>query len=181
MTQNVELHGNPMLKGKGFWRNFPEPDRIVAIEDALCIINPYPNDYKLFICVIDKFKASPRNAIELAFEQLSSRFDHFLMRLHNSNNTQRGIIIFDKTTYESTIQNLATDFRTIGHTWGVLRNLAEVPLFIDSKASRIIQMADLIAYSAFQHYERGNSHYFSIIKNLIDSEGGIQHGLYELI
>ena len=60
------------------------------------------------------------------------------MRLHKANDTQRGIIIFDKATYKSTIQNLATDFRTIGHEWGVVRNLSEVPLFLDSKASRLV-------------------------------------------
>lgn len=56
-------------------------------------------------------------------------------------------MIFDKSTYEETIQNLATDFRTVGHQWNVIANLAEVPLFLDSKASRLIQLADLVAYA----------------------------------
>lgn len=119
------------------------------------------------------------NPIELAFEQIASRFDHFLMRLHKTGDSQRGIIIFDKSTYESTIQSLATDFRTVGHTWGVLRNLAEVPLFLDSKASRLIQLADLIAYAAFRKYEKGDGEFFALVEPRLDSEGGVVHGLYE--
>lgn len=87
-------------------------------------------------------------------------------------------MIFDKSTYETTIQALASDFRTIGHKWGVLRNYAEVPLFLDSKASRLIQLADLIAYSVFLMYERGDDTFFSIIKNRFDAEGGVVHGLH---
>lgn len=177
---SVELHGNPMFAGRGFWRQFPKNDRIAAIKDALSILSVSHPSNRVFGCAINKAVASPRNPVELSFEQLSSRFDHFLMRLHRNGDTQRGIIIFDKSTYESTIQNLATDFRTIGHSWGVLRNLAEVPLFLDSKASRLIQLADLVAYSIFKKYEKGDGQFFSILENRIDSEGGIRHGFYEL-
>ncbi len=107
------------------------------------------------------------------------RFDKYLMRLHRANNTQRGLIIFDKSTYETTIQSLAADFRTIGHSLGIIRNFAEVPLFMDSKASRLIQLADIIAYAIFRHFEKADSRYYSIIESAFDSEGGVVHGLYE--
>jgi len=178
---SVELHGNAMLAGRKFWRQFRKSDRETAIKDALKILASSHNSNRVFICVIKKALASPRDPVELAFEQLSSRFDHFLMRLHKNGDTQRGIIIFDKSTYESTIQNLATDFRTIGHSWGVIRNLAEVPLFLDSRASRLIQLADLIAYAAFKKYEKADDQFYSIIESRLDQEGGITHGLFELV
>jgi len=178
---SVELHGNPMFGGKGIWRQYPKADRIAVIKECLNVFALSHKSNKFFACVIKKTLASPRDPVELAFEQLPSRFDHYLMRLHKSGDTHRGIIIFDKSTYETTIQNLATNFRTIGHTWGVLRNLAEVPLFLDSKASRLIQLADLLAYSVFKKYEQNDDQFFSIISNRLDTEGGIIHGLYELI
>lgn len=178
---SVELHGNPMLAGRNFWRRFPKEERDKAIKDALAILAASHNSNKVFVCVIKKSLASPRDPVELAFEQLSSRFDHFLMRLHKNGDTHRGIIIFDKSTYETTIQNLATDFRTIGHSWGVLRNLSEVPLFLDSHASRLIQLADLVAYAAFKKYEKYDNQYFSIVEGRLDQEGGVIHGLFELI
>ncbi|WP_302850064.1 DUF3800 domain-containing protein [Sphaerospermopsis torques-reginae] len=100
------------------------------------------------------------------------------MRLHKHKNTQRGIIIFDKSTYETTIQSLAIDFRTIGYQWGVIRNFAEVPLFLDSKASRLIQLADIIAYYIFRYFEKGDNTFYSIIEPRFDAEGGIVHGLH---
>ncbi|WP_235006733.1 DUF3800 domain-containing protein [Calothrix rhizosoleniae] len=87
-------------------------------------------------------------------------------------------LIFDKSTYESTIQGLATDFRTSGHSWGKLMNFSEVPLFLDSRASRLIQLADIIAYSIFRYFEQEDDRFFSIIESRFDSEGGITHGLH---
>jgi hypothetical protein len=175
---DVELHGNPMNTGKGIFRRFTKANRIEAIEDALKIfLRSHPSN-RLFACVVRKIKVSPSDPVEFAFEQLSSRFDHYLARLHKAGDPQRGLILFDKSTYETTLQALATDFRTIGHKWGIIRNFSEVPLFLDSKASRLIQLADLIAYVIFRYYESGDDRFFSIIKNRFDSEGGIMHGLY---
>ncbi len=175
---SVELHGNPMHSGKGIFRQFPKEERTLAIEDALKVFLASHPSNRLFASVVNKASVSPLDPVEYAFEQLASRFDHYLTRLHKSGNTQRGVILFDKSTYETTLQALATDFRTIGHSWGVLRNLSEVPLFMDSKASRLIQLADLIAYAIFRHYERGDGDLFSIIQHRFDAEGGIVHGLH---
>lgn len=175
---SVELHGNPMHSGKGIFRRFPKADRIAAIEDALKIfLGSHPSN-RLFACVVKKAIVSPADPVEFAFEQLASRFDHYLARLHKHGDSQRGIILFDKSTYETTLQSLATDFRTIGHNWGIIRNFSEVPLFLDSKASRLIQLADLVAYAIFRKFESNDDQYFSIIKNRFDAEGGIVHGFY---
>jgi Protein of unknown function (DUF3800) len=177
---SVELHGSPMFAGRGKWRSYPKEERMQAIEDALQIfLQSHPSN-RLFASVIKKTAVSPKDPVEVAFEQLASRFDKYLMRLHRNGDTHRGIIIFDKSTYETTIQSLATDFRTIGYTWGVIRNFSEVPLFLDSKASRLIQLADLVAYATFRYFEKGDNRFFPIIESRFDSEGGISHGLHIL-
>jgi hypothetical protein len=81
--------------------------------------------------------------MEVAFEHIASRFDRMLGRLYKGGDTQRGLIVLDKSTYETSLQGLATTFRTKGHQWGQLHNLSEVPLFVDSKATRMVQFADL--------------------------------------
>jgi hypothetical protein len=169
---SVELHGSPMLSGRGKWRSYSKNDREKAIEDILQVfLQSHPSN-RLFASVIKKTLVSPKDPVEVAFEQLASRFDRYLIRLHKNDNTQRGIIIFDKS--------LATDFRTIGYSWGVIRNFSEVPLFLDSKASRLIQLADILAYAIFRNFEKGDSRFFSIIQQRFDSEGGIVHGLHIL-
>lgn len=174
----VELHGAPMLKGSGFWRRYSRADRIAAMSDALTVLASSHNSNRVFGVVVRKADIEPAEPTAYAFEQLVSRFDHYLMRLHKGGDTQRGLILFDKTTQENAIQNLARDFKFNGHSWGYPRNLAEVPVFLDSKASRLIQLADLVAYAAFQKFERGNSAFFDIFAHRFDSVGGRVHGLH---
>ncbi|CAG5069343.1 hypothetical protein DYBT9623_02079 [Dyadobacter sp. CECT 9623] len=176
---DVELHGSPMMGGRGIWQPFTKADRIKAIEDALhALAKSHPSN-RIFACVVNKAKVSPFDPVEIAFEQVSSRFDHYLARLHKNGDPQRGIIIFDKSTYETALQGLTTNFRTLGHRWGLLRNLSEVPLFLNSKASRLIQLADLVSYAIFRHYERGDDQFFKIIADRFDQEAGVRHGLCE--
>jgi len=176
---SIELHGSHMHSGKGIWRAFPKEVRIAAIKEALMVLARSHVSNRIFACIIDKPLLISKGPVDAAFEQLSSRFDHYLARLHKSGEAQRGLIIFDKSIYETSIQSLATDFRTAGHDWGVLRNLSEVPLFLDSKASRLIQLADLVAYSIFRSYEQGDHQFFALIKKKIDTANGKEHGLCE--
>lgn len=114
---SVELHGNEMLAGRKIWRRYPKADREQAIKDVLQVFVGSHPDNRLFASVIKKSSVSPRDPVEVAFEQIANRFDRYLTRLHKAGDTHRGLIVFDKSTYETTIQSLATDFRTIGHTW----------------------------------------------------------------
>jgi hypothetical protein len=75
---------------------------------------------------------------------------------------------------------LAIDFKTIGHTWGVLKNLAEVPLFLDSTASRLVQLADIIAYSLYRKFEKNDERFSSIIEGRFDQYAGVMHGFHLL-
>jgi hypothetical protein len=118
--------------------------------------------------------------MEIAFEDLCSRFDLFLKRVHATGDRQRGLIILDKSSYETSLQNMAKNFRSFGTRWNVIRNLADTPVFIDSKASRLVQLADHIAYAVFRRYEVSDASYFDIIANRFDEEDGRIHGLVHL-
>jgi len=65
----------------------------------------------------------------------------------------------------------------VGTQWGVLRNLADTPLFVDSRASRLVQIADHVAYSVFRRYNTGDAQYFDIIASRFDEADGVIHGL----
>ena len=176
----VELHGSPMRSGSHGWRDFPRADREQAIHDAMQIVaKQYPRQVRLFAAVLEKARFSGQDIAQVAFEQLSSRFDQFLGRLYRQNrNAQRGLILFDESSTEKRIQTLAREFKYTGHQFGVTRNYAEVPVFIDSKASRLIQLADLVAYALYRNFEQNDATYYNIISHCFDSEGGVVHGLY---
>ena len=165
-----------MRTGTKRWRHVPLSDRERAIKDALQVVVSKP--CRIFAAVLEKSKFSGQDITQVAFEQISSRFDQYLGRLHRQGDTQRGLILFDKCSVERSIQTMAREFKITGHTFGRLRNLAEVPVFVDSEASRLIQLADLVAYALFRHHEFNDSVFYDVIRNSFDSDGGVVHGLY---
>lgn len=178
---SVELHGSPMRSGRDGWKNFPLDDRLQAIKDSLRlgIQNYYPKGVRLFGAVVKKSSLSGVDPVEHAFEQLSSRFDLFLKRIYAKHQeAQRGIILFDKSSTEQRIQTLSREFKYSGHAWGKTKNFAEVPVFLDSKASRLIQLADLVAFALYRFHEHSDNSFYDIIKYCFDKEGGVEHGLY---
>jgi hypothetical protein len=177
---DIELHGSPMYNGRdGVWRSVrSRPQREKMIKDALAVFAP-ASSVRLFAVVIDKEAVSPEDPIQLAFEELFNRFNLFLQRLNNRNSreSQRGLIVMDESKHERPLQALARHFRVNGGRWGRFRNLAEVPLFVDSRASRLVQLADLVAYATWRKYEHSDGRFFDPIISKFDADGGVLHGL----
>jgi hypothetical protein len=55
---------------------------------------------------------------------------------------------------------------------------AEVSVLLDSKSSRLIQLADLVAFAVFRFYEYNDYSFYLIISKCFDAEGGVTHGLH---
>lgn len=175
--RSLEFHGSHMIPGKGFWRSIPKLDRRKHLRHALAAARALKGNWALFGVVVDKESVSPEDPVELAFEQLCSRFDAFLKREFRRGNKQRGLMILDKSTRETRLQSLAVEFKDVGHRWGVMHSVADVPLFVDSQATRAIQYADLVSYALWQKFERGDDEFFRVIDDAFDTEGGVVHGL----
>jgi len=45
-------------------------------------------------------------------------------------------------------------------------------------ASRLIQLADLVAYALYRFYAHNDSAFYDEIKHCFDSEGESEHGLF---
>lgn len=172
----LEFRGSDIFGGRRHWRGIDRSKRLLAYEDILRQLANH-RDVRLFGAAVHKGARSPEDAVEYAFEQLCNRFDRFLGRMHKNGNTQRGLIILDESANETTLQRLSRDFRDVGHRWGKLHNIAEVPLFVDSRATRMVQLADLIAYALRQYYEKNEPRYFDLISGSFDREGDVCHGL----
>lgn len=176
----IELHGSPMYSGRGStWQRIRDrSQRERMINTALAVLLPAAS-VRLFAVAIDKVAVAPEDPIQLAFEELCNRFNLFLQRMNNRNprDTQRGLIVMDETKHEKPLQALARDFRINGGRWGHFRNLAEVPFFVDSRASRLVQVADLVAYATWRRYEYSDGRFFDPITGKFDADGGVLHGL----
>ena len=176
----IELHGSAMYNGRdGVWRTVRHrPARENMIRTALDTLQGHAS-IRLFAIAIDKVAVSPRDPIEMAFEEICNRFNLFLTRTNDrrGNEDQRGLIVMDESKHEKPLQKLARKFRIDGARWGHFKKLTEVPLFVDSRASRMIQLADLVAWSTFRRYEFQDGRFFDPLTGLFDASGGVIHGL----
>lgn len=179
---SVEFHASEVFGGRRApWSGLDRAGRIIVLQEMLSVL---ANDrFGAFAYAVAVHKPSYPNddPVKLAFEELCNRFDLQLKTQNNqveSKERQRGLIILDKSTYETTLQGLSRDFRKTGTRWGVTRNLADVPMFVDSKASRLVQLADHIAYSVFRFYEANDATYLNVVQSKFyaDMATGKLHG-----
>ena len=172
-----------MLQGKHSpWKSIKRSRRIDMMKEALSVLTGAARTAVAFGIVVDKQSISPTDPVEYAFEEICNRFNRFLSRNFKSRggrneDKQKGLVVMDESQYEQPLQALARDFRVSGTRWGELRNMAEVPLFVDSRASRLVQLADLLAFALWRKYEKSDSTFFDPIVSRFDANGGVIHGL----
>jgi hypothetical protein len=177
----VELHATDIYSGRSKpWSAIREKAvREGLIHSVLDIITAKSASFRLFAVAIDKKQVDPEDPLELAFEEICNRFNLFLQRNHNRrNDNQKGLIVMDNNKHELPLQNLARNFRLNGARWGKFRYLSEVPFFVDSRATRLIQIADLVAWATWRRYEHEDGRFFEKLIPRFDTEGGVIHGLY---
>ena len=174
----VEFHASEIYARRSQpWKGMTQSEARGAIKSVLQVLAKSFDSARAFACVVHKASFPNRDPMEIAFEELCNRFDLYLGRLRAAGDTQRGLLILDDSTYETTLQRMAVRFRTLGTKWGTVKFLADTPLFVDSQASRVIQLADHLAYSVFRRYEAGDTQYMDQIANKFDADDGVIHGL----
>jgi hypothetical protein len=178
--KQIEFHASEIFSGKSTpWDFYKKKEqRIDIIKNVLSILSKANSTVVSFACAVHKASYPADDPVITAFEDLSSRFDYFLQRISPGDNGQRGIMILDKTSYEAGLQSLTSSIRASGNRWGnQLRSIVEIPLFVDSRACRVVQLADHIAYSVFRRYNANDLTYFNTIDSKFDVNDGIIHGL----
>lgn len=174
-SRDVEFHATDIFGGRNApWDKIKEkPDRAKILQKVLRVLDRSYESVVVFACAIHKESSSGMNPLHLAYEQLSSRFDMFLARKKD-----RGLIVLDKSSHEINIQDKAKSIRRDGNQWGKYdSSIIEVPMFVDSKSSRIIQLADHIAYAVFRRYNSDDLNYFKCIEGRFDQRDGKIFGL----
>jgi hypothetical protein len=115
---------------------------------------------------------------ERALNELCRRFDIFLQRqLERTGQQQYGMLIFDESQLQTETRKLMYSYRTGQHEWVTTGRIAGVPFFADSRATRLLQAADYVAYSLYRRYEQGDISFFDRISQAFYSDGTVIHGL----
>ncbi len=177
--EKVEFHAQAITAhAEAPWHSIASETRTQILNGLCDIISATRENVVLFAVAVER--AQHANPAERAFEEISNRFDLFLRRLHAQGHSNRGLIIFDESRYERTIQSLMSAYRQTGTRWGTIKSFADVPFFADSKSTRLLQLADLVAYAVFRRYERSNTWLFDKLISKFDVERGVIHGLVHL-
>jgi hypothetical protein len=173
---DVEFHAAEIFSGRTFpWIDRSKSEKISIIQNVLHVLDKAYSKAALFACAVHKSSFPSEDSVLMAYEQVSNSFNYYIQRWDSS---QRGLIILDNSSHESGLQTLTLDIRKKGNRWGnQLRQLAEVPLFVDSRPCRIIQLADHIAYAVFRRYNANDLTYFNTIESRFDQHEGVVSGL----
>jgi len=176
--EDVEFHASTIFSRRAEpWKNLTIDEARGVLKSVLNVVATSYDTARLFACAIHKKSFPHQDPVVLAFEDLCQRFDYFLMRRRQQGDQQRGLLVLDKTTRETSLQKLSREFRKAGTRWGSLKNIADTPFFVDSRASRLVQIADHVAYAVFRRYNSGDAQYLDIIASRFDEADGVIHGL----
>lgn len=134
----------------------------------------------LFAVAVDRASFDRIDPVERAYEELFLRVDGYLGRLHTAGESHRSIAISDETRLEARLQQLMQAWRTTHGRVKRLAAFAEVPLFADSKATRLLQLADFVAHWTYRYYEASDASVFNVLSSRFDSDKGKLHGLVHL-
>jgi hypothetical protein len=139
---------------------------------------------RLFAECIDKISYDPKrstNSIsEQALEQIVSRFEAFLSFRSQTEKNLFGMLIHDNNqTVAQRHTNLMKQFHKTGTLWLKIPHIIETPLFVDSKLTSMVQLADLCAYSIRRYLENNEDTLFELIIQRADTKNnkrvGVRH------
>jgi len=181
----IEFHASAIRNGKGEpWESMERKDRENVLTRAYEKIAATADNIVIFAVVMEKASFAGIDPVTKTCEELAGHFDAFLEYLEtrpgSQNDKERGLMVFDESNHEKTLHALIEQYRNTGASFGRVRHLAEIPMFTDSRLTRMLQIADLIAYAAFRRYEHGDSKYLDIILHKFHQSGGKLHSLMHL-
>ncbi|MBC7220394.1 DUF3800 domain-containing protein [Candidatus Bipolaricaulota bacterium] len=179
----MRFHAADMRSGSKEWRQVPGSTR----EALLCGIGQvllriatqrHPGLVTLGAAIEKSDSLHGESAVQRATEEICRRFDIFLMRRRNeAHDTQRGLIVFSKGRFDARVMLWVRAFRELGTTWGVLRNLADIPYIAEMAESRLLQAADFVSHAVFRLYERRDPTLIRYLLPAFCEKDGTLHGL----
>jgi len=137
---------------------------------------------RIFAECVDKVHFDParrvRTVDEQAFEQIVSRFEHFLRATSTADNKNYGLLIHDNNeTVAHRHTTLMKRFHQAGTLWTNVNHIIETPLFVDSALTSMVQIADLAAYALRRYLENGEEELFELIFERADKRQGAVVGV----
>src|SRR2546430_12899163 len=124
---DVEFHATALTAHRTEpWHGMTSAARYKVLDDVYGVIANARESAALCAVALHKSSFSAEDPVSLCFEDLCSRFDLLLKRLHAQGHTQRGLMILDKSKYESRLQSLLGQYRRAGTRFRPCVNFPDV-------------------------------------------------------
>jgi hypothetical protein len=159
VADKVELHGSPMRAGAGEWRNIPEKKRHGLYHALLRKLETWEHKdtrsrIEPFVVIMDRDHS--QSPTETTYGELLYAFDRVLRDHRKTGDPHNGVLIADESRYERTLQawvELARASKSRpSQDYRRLYALAETPFFVNSRLTRLMQLADLVAHAFYRAY-----------------------------
>lgn len=155
----IEIHGSPMRRGRGDWSAIGVAKRHALAHALLGLVANWQHEgsssaVEPFAVVIDRNHS--QSAMETAYGELLFSFDKYLRQGRRLGEPHNGILVADRCTYERAlaawVEVARGRYRRPQQDARRLYALAETPFFVDSRTTRLMQLADLVAHAMFRAY-----------------------------
>ena len=180
---SVEFHASAIFTGKQKpWDSLKRQDeRRGVLTEVLGVLNAADAPACALGCAVHKASFTGKDPMEMAFTELCGWFDGFLKARHQRTGfDEKGIIFLDESTYETSLRQIARDFRRSGLTTDNGRYIVDGPHFVKSNMTRCVQIADHVAYAVFRYFNARDSNYLNVVLNRFQSDGRVMEGLRHL-
>lgn len=173
----LEFHTCDIHSGSKRFRRMSEENRLAYLDQAYDVVEsaPFPALVAFVTAIHITAVTDPTQALRACLEDISVRFNLFLIREFKAGYPNKGLMIIDKSGRDKQLLELMAGFRrsgtNLGSTHGYLGNIVDVPHFADSSCTRMLQLADLVAYSAHRYLNRGDDRYLNKVWSRIDTIG----------
>ncbi len=181
----MELHAGHMRVGRRSWSRIPRDIRHQITEDIVRLIvgqsGADENPVTLVVVVADQSSDSSSGLYDRSYRALFGICESLIQAGRSESPI---LAIADKTRQEPLIQALVnpalSDLTVDSSSRAPYSSLLEPPLFIDSRMTRLVQLADFAAHWLYRAYEHHDNSILDQILPAFDRSGGNMVSLVHL-
>lgn len=154
----IAFHATQVKRGKGHFQGMPPATRNQILQDVYALIGNavFPN-LIVFATAIDITAVKdPVQARRDVFEDVCEKFNGFLAHQFQRGHPSKGLLLIDENR-EAEYHQLVNGFKKWGTAHGYLGNIVNIPYFARCHETRLLQLADFVANSVFEYYERNSN------------------------
>jgi hypothetical protein len=178
----VELHGNPMRTGNGQWKGLSIKKRVALYHELLRRLCDWEHSdtgskAEVFAVVMDRNHS--QSPTETTYGELLYAFDAWLREHRRQGDPHNGVLVADRSRYQRTLEAWVEVARAYKNRPAQdprrLYALVEMPFFVDSRGTRLMQLADLVAHALYRAYNSGDWQYANTVLPAFEKNDRLVH------